>query len=385
MAAYTSRVRSVRYNDQERWTGGFRQRISTDVSAKILYYIASHNGRCLLPTVRSIEWAVAKDEAVLQILPFLSSTLVALDVKLGCEVTGRATLSMLRTLSNVLPKDIQHLRFFPSMENEAIDTELTSTLDQFHSLSILQAPYSALSADTLVRLGPNLRSLEVQYLLEDIEELEDLSVLLTETCPVIENVILYVAWASQEWDERAPEQVPFRLLHPLLHCPNMVELQVDFVIPISLEASDVRTLHQAWPKLQVLHLSAKSFVSESMGMPLSILSVFAAYWPPALRRLALFCAFDDVPQAPTEHKHPVRALDTLGFGSAQIDETKVKSIITYLQALFRIRRLVANPLPWWGCESSPFEIFGEIRVDDPWREVMDAVEVTKLDPSAVGN
>ncbi|KAG9024645.1 hypothetical protein FS837_005246, partial [Tulasnella sp. UAMH 9824] len=149
LTAYTSRVRSVRYNDQERWTGGYRQRISTDVSAKILYYIASHHGLCLLPSVRSIEWAVAKDEAVLQILPFLCPTLVSLDLKLGCEVSGRATLAMLRTLSSVLPKELKNFRFFPSMENETIDTELTSTLNQFDSLSILQAPYSALSADTL--------------------------------------------------------------------------------------------------------------------------------------------------------------------------------------------------------------------------------------------
>ncbi|KAG8897356.1 hypothetical protein FRC01_011366, partial [Tulasnella sp. 417] len=214
----------------------------------------------------------------------------------------------------------------------------------------------------------------VQYLLEVTEELEDLSVLLTETCPVIESIILYVAWVSQEWDERAPEQVPFRLLHPLLQCPNLLELQVDFVIPISLEESDVRAIHQAWPKLQVLHLSAKSFTSESSGMSLSILSVFAIYWPPALRRLALFCACDDVPPVPTDQKTPIRALDTLGFGSAQIDRTNVPSIIKYLGAFFRIRKLVANPLPWWGCESSPFEPFGEIRMDDPWRQVMDAVE-----------
>ncbi|KAG8901419.1 hypothetical protein FRC00_007261 [Tulasnella sp. 408] len=377
LTAYTSRVRSVRYNDQERWTGGFRQRISTDVSAKILYYIASHHGLCLLPGVRNIEWAVAKDEAVLQILPFLCPTLVSLDLKLGCEVTGRATLAMLRTLSSVLPKELKHLRFFPSMENEAIDTELTSTLNQFDSLSILQAPYSALSADTLVRLGPNLLSLEVQYLLEVTEELEDLSVLLMETCPVIETLVLYVAWASQEWDERAPEQVPFRLLHPLLKCSGLVELQVDFVIPISLEESDVRALHRAWPKLQVLHLSAKSFASESLGMPLSILSIFATYWPPDLRRLALFCACDDVPPVPTQHKRPIRALDTLGFGSAQIDRRSVSSMSAYLRSLFQIRKLVANPLPWWGCESSPFEPFGEIRLDDPWRDVMDAVEEAK--------
>ncbi|KAG8988974.1 hypothetical protein FRB90_002462 [Tulasnella sp. 427] len=376
LSAYTSRIRSLRYSDQERWTGGYRQRISTDVSAKILYYVASHNGGHLLPSVRSIEWAVSKDEAVHQILPFFSTTLVGLDIKLGCDVTGRTTLDMLRTLSNVLPKDLKHFRFLPSMENETIDTELTSTLHRFQSLSILQTPYSALSADTLVRIGSSLQSLEVQYLLEDTEELEDLSVLFMETCPIIENIVLYVAWATQqEWEDHEHEHVPFRLLRPLLRCSNLIELQIDFVIPIHLEINDVRAIQQAWPELQVLHLSAKSFNPEFPGMPLSILSIFSAYWPAALRRLALFCSCDDVPATSTDQKYPLRDLEALGFGSALIDRSNIEPVIAYLQTLFRIRKLVANPLPWWGPESSPFEPFGEIMVDNPWRDVIDGVEV----------
>lgn len=186
---------------------------------------------------------------------------------------------------------------------------------RIHPINTLSSLKEAISPLTSLRaLDVTCRSSPYNSLIEDT---------IRSIASCIELELLQIQGPSSN------TQHPFSLIQPLLPCRRLVNLDISWFGPITLNASDVEEMGKAWTKLESLQFSLIG-----NAMPVALLLTFAASFP-SLRSLVVpldVSTVDTITPLTTEvSTHELKQL----FPGSPIKETHVQPFAEFLSTIFR--------------------------------------------------
>ncbi|KAG8914954.1 hypothetical protein FRC00_009306 [Tulasnella sp. 408] len=122
----------------------------------------------------------------------------------------------------------------------------------------------------------------------------------------------------------------FSFIQPLLSCRRLTNLDLSWVGPITLDASNVEEMGNAWTKLESLQFSLAGD-----GLPVDLLPIFAASFSPSLRSLALPLDISTIerlsPVTKEIRSHDLKQL----FTRSSIQESSIQPLAELLGTIFR--------------------------------------------------
>lgn len=128
----------------------------------------------------------------------------------------------------------------------------------------------------------------------------------------------------------SPGRQNFSFIQPLLSCRRLTNLDLTWVGRITLDASNVKEMGNAWTKLESLQFSLAGD-----GLPVDLLPMFAASFSPSLRSLALPLDISTIERvSPVTTEVPSHNLKHL-FTRSSIKESRVQPLAELLGTIFR--------------------------------------------------
>lgn len=371
-ATYAARVHFLTYDDNKKFKGR-TARIAPDLIGNILLYRPGDSSP-MLPNLKTIKWTTRHDDSLLQLLPFVPSTVYAIDINWrganpgSCAKTLRGLLARKLTLSifrfaAVTVDEEGHrslsafLRGQRKLEQVALPpfsatTEVVEALSglralktyELYTMNIFVKPVdSGMQFDwrggafkSLETLGyyapvdavmrvfaktprPALRQLSLRvttYVGQD--DLELLTRAISSTFPNITRLYLAL-YAELGEDDGTMDAAGMR---PLFACSNLMTFMLRDRIPISLGEADIAAMAKAWPHLQQLGLCADPVcqIELEAGLPIAMLDKFAKHFV-ELCWLFIYVNGTDEPVI-SNNQHTFAKLHYISFGTSPSLPTK---------------------------------------------------------------
>ncbi|KAG8917852.1 hypothetical protein FRC01_002173 [Tulasnella sp. 417] len=305
-----------------------------------------NQGSYLLPRLQAIRWAATEDGEIQLLIPFISPTVRQVDIDVsGC--TSEAPIRLLRALRHILPPDIRIFKF-DSSPLTPLNEEVGAVIGQQDSLQTLKLQECALQ---LGMFKSGLQVLEGHCTVGSGLTPKQLLSALAGACPQLRDVRLVF---SSECN------LTFESISPLLRCPKLIKVDLEYLGRWNLEEVDIKAMGDAWPRVEALNLCCRRGypgLESSHGMPMGMLPLFARYFSPKLRQLALFLNSTDVPLPPYEAVL-FPNLEFFAVGNSPLaSEMAVSAVAAYLDVVLptRVDRIWSNRFPMQSSSSlQPF-------------------------------
>ncbi|KAG8921376.1 hypothetical protein FRC00_008744, partial [Tulasnella sp. 408] len=317
--SYAKRVRSLSYcSGDERDDRTFSDQISSHVPTRWLYYVALHQGRYLLPQIRTIDWGCNDNGQLEMVLPFLSPTTKDIRINTWGDVLPTGVDRILRALPNVLPSGVRVLSFIPhNLEPEkGIPEELLSFFGSLDELRELRVPH--LDMEPAMFRSGRLRVLEASCNLESGIAINALLSQLADTCPLLEHLRIMF---------KRSNNINFRVIRPLIGCSKLRNLDIEYNKTFDLRKTEIHEMGWAWREMEVLHIASRPQFSHREppvgpvpGIPFGLLLAFAESFSPKLRKLGLRVSTQDIP-APPDSSISFPNLEILFLGNSELDDS----------------------------------------------------------------
>ncbi|KAG9037039.1 hypothetical protein FS837_001507 [Tulasnella sp. UAMH 9824] len=350
---YARRIRSLEFNENDDILGERGSFIA--FSAIHTLAVVHPFGPSLLPNLQELYWCCTRDDTVLSILPFMSSSLLSLELDIEKTVSGQNFQRLLRSLSHRIP-NLEHfllstahpvttineplahlLNSAPELRNATLPqffhtpeilaslgrlqqlkklgtdwvysktdyvergTSLLFPNDSYPALKTLHFHSSLALATRLFRSpGPVSQLKEVCFSTRKCYPFKALKVFLstlTRTCPQLEVLLLNFATVIVQ-DDTPNGPLTLDEFRPCLSLVHLRKLNVAYDYPFVLRDADVWEISRAWKKLRALRLCSDPepvYARENASTPITILKTFSVAIP-TLKYLSLYFDEDEVPQ-----------------------------------------------------------------------------------------
>ncbi|KAG8921944.1 hypothetical protein FRC01_014708 [Tulasnella sp. 417] len=337
--SYSQRVRSISYESQfDQESDSDMEHISPDLPIKLLYYVAMNQGSYLLPRVQAIRWVAMEDGELQLLIPFISPTLREIDIDVsGCGSISQAPSRLLRTLRYILPPDIR-IFTFDSDVDAPLEEDVSAVIRQQGSLQTLNLPACALEPG-MFKSG--LQVLEGHCTVDSGLPPKELLGALAEACPHLKDVrLIFTSECNLTFDS----------ISPLLRCSKLITVDLEYSGRWNLEEVDIKAMGDAWPRVEALNLCCRRGyrgLEPSHGMSMGMLPLFARYFSPTLRKLAVFLDSTNVPHPPYEET-PFPNLEFFAVGNSPLNsEMAVSEVTAYLDSVLpaRVDRIRSDRFP----------------------------------------
>lgn len=290
-ASYAVRVRRLEHIDFD--TKGWRgyQALSPEVVSFLLTSTPPEY-QPLLPALRKIDWVVRLDVGTLEhIAPFLSTSLQK--ISLHIKPHGDLAPGISRIIAALRAVPTLHLSqfFIDSSTPQGLSEDLGAFLATQAGLTHLVLGPLLAKEDKLIRQIAclrDLRTLSIRLAVDSLEELSAALTILVDGCTLVQRLTLR---PRLQWILPGPVPVsaaysiPFATINPILRWRNLQKLNLSWEHGFGIETHDVIEMGRTWRSIESLSLNHVG--NHSIGLPISLLPVFAETFPASLTYLAL--------------------------------------------------------------------------------------------------
>ncbi|KAG9042565.1 hypothetical protein FS837_010689, partial [Tulasnella sp. UAMH 9824] len=254
--SYCKRIKSLSYVIEHDVRPGSRlpededepiRRMRPQVPAKFLCYIAANHGSYLLPQIRTLRWSCNNWFQLHMVVPFISPTIKDIIIHYFNEVFNEMDRDRLfQALRAVIPSSLRALHFVAKdIERLGVNEEVTAALEGREELQELRLPLYPLTA---IMFKPHIRVLEAAFSFKSGIKLEHLLSQLADTCCFLEHLRI-------TFDDG--DMMDFQLIRPLLRCPKLRSLDLDYRKMLDFNTKDIQEMGNAWREMEMLHITSR--------------------------------------------------------------------------------------------------------------------------------